>query len=279
MAYKQVKISKFDLKNETGEKYTCSLKVQLDMESGGFRIQVPNDLYSILDASEIELSSPRGVKEKYSYAYGDSLKKVESIIREGITNKLQCKIERDIVIVYKFMNRSRYYKLNDGTIKPNAEGVEGYEQGGTGKWVGGEGVSSFDDVEGMGINIFVDVLEQVRYIRPNGTSAEYNSYCHRVNTDGKYGIGESNVDCLLAEELTSYLMNGSSIDDLNCYHKTDINENTGEYNIVLYSDENAAFFINMLSGLYKLADRFNEFFKQDTVELVESIKNNQKLLE
>lgn len=275
MAYKTLKTERFLEKNELGETYDLRTIIQVDSESGEFRIQVPDELLISFTKSKNGVTKARGTM-KHNYSYGRTKSEVVKAMSDCIKDHMACEISNDLVIVYKFRNNTSFYKLANGTIVPNGGYDRDYHDADlkTGAWISSEDQSnSFHQEGGMGFNINVQVLSRTIYTRPSGKSAKYKSFCYRPKEDDNDMYSSKLFNSEIADKLDGFIMKGDILGSMNQFHKTDMDNSTHEYKVVPYSDETAEFFCNMLLGVCKLADKFTSFFSNEPEVILNYIQN------
>jgi hypothetical protein len=236
--------------------------------TGQFIIEVPEDqVHVMLKFREKNgfnerigyEKSPRSGKHQFSAATLSALEKLVNQYAEWMVTGVKTKETR---LYYRTNSFAHYWIHNDGTIYPNGYDEKGIPRPeGSGVWAGQGGRNSWDTKGTYEIGLGAIVCDRVttqantgdRTISFERAELAAETYGHRLNRFCHVGLWPG----------------ARSISDKD--------ENTS-MRWLPYTEERAKFFYDAMIAVCTLADRFDQFFGQNSADLLSSLEKGGRLL-
>ena len=235
------------------ESLAFSYDVYADKE-GFFTTTLPQEVVEKLRAANIDLNTNRlGNYGHFSNNTLDGLKQeVRNVVDEFFSRKLTC---RKIVIRYVIQTTCAYCIDTDGTIVPNGNWTkrEGYS------WKNGTISTDATNRHPFGIQVYAQPYVREDYAYKSGMKkTEYILMCY----------ADESIEKIIEK---GYFLRWLA--DIPCQ---DVPEGTRNPMEMDYTEEVAAFFVNLISSICKLNEKIKD--KLDPKSILQLISNKQHLL-
>lgn len=232
----KVKSMRFFHEGKTGEKIEFTTDVTVD-SNGVFSITAPDELANSATALAKE-STWRGVSVHLAVKYYKmtcmDLGTLENFVKAAMVNHLACEVTEDLVIAYSLDSTVSYIVDAEGRF-----GRTGYDIPG-GTWHGKlHGGSSPAPGGRYSVALGAHVFKRRTFTRPTGVKVTY--------TRPDFPNRHEKLDNP-GEQLNTFIA---------------MYPDPERSKIIPYSDEAAAFFVNVLMGLCKLSHQMDQFIGND----------------
>lgn len=256
MSWKNLKKQKMIYTNEVGDLKEFETVIQVESDSGDFRIRIPEFLINHVEESEHLKMEMYTYKSKYRYALGDSPEKLTKNLHKCLKEVMECEqIEREVLVIY-FQGKGEFYKDSSGKLTHNA-----YSSKGKGVWYPKKPESTFTKDNFYGLKIRAGFYKEITYRRGSKEEKRY-----KIIEEGN-----SNLDTYSSFGLKINQFNSSGsfkIIETKYDYKTRSGELDPSENVKVleYSEEVGKFFYDLIIASCRLVQVLEDYMEDKNLE-------------